>query len=521
MLGHKIEWEKDTLKKIGVTPEQVITIPEKLKEYFSFYQNCFNHVRQLILGLMYLTGLLSRLERKSLEPIALESTGNANVVRYLQLFITNSPWDTNKMGEMLKKRVTERIRDDDGMITFDESDFLKKGKNSAGVARQYCGVVGATNNCQAGIFMGFTGKNGYGLLEGKLYVPEKWFDEEHESLRKKCKFSKDVIYQDKCTMCLNMLKKAINDEEIKAKWIGFDSTFGVDHKLRQKISEMNLYYFANIRSTMTIWSEKPIMIASKRKGAKPRPTTKPIKVENFIKEDNNTPWIESIIGEGSKGPIITHIKLFRVYENINGTVGEEVWLFVRRYSDGELKFSFCNAPADTPCEILDEKSISRWTIEQCFEECKTELGMDHYEVRSYIGWHRHMLFVMMGHEFLCEVQNMFKNPSVSDTHQQLKFLCEKATNANNTNEYAILDVSSYKCDETKGEPDGESNNSRIGIIETGSIEIGSKVRSSSEIGSSEIANHDIEKNSNEIYRNNLEHNVCAISDNSVISLKKK
>jgi SRSO17 transposase len=412
MLAHQIIWEPDILKKAGIVPDQVEQISEKFYEYYYSYENSFRHIHQLPLGQAYLMGLMSKLERKSVEPIALQYL-DANGVRALQSFITDSPWDDKKMEVHCRAHVSERINDpDNGMITFDESDFLKKGNNSAGVMRQYCGVVGATNNCQAGIFMGYSGNKGYGLIGNQLYIPKKWFDEEHESLRNKCKFPDDIEYKDKCDICLELLDKVRREEIFQAKWIGCDSLFGSDHKFRDKISGMGYYYFADIHSNICIWSTMPQMRPTRRKdkdgiSLKGWPATKPIPVKDFVMQDKSV-WIEAILGEGSKGPIRSHIKLFRVYENIDGLPGREVWLFVRKFADGKLKFSLSNAPEETPVEKLDRMSISRWTIEQGFEECKTELGMDHYEVRSYKGWHRHMLFVMMAHEFLCRIQNMFK-----------------------------------------------------------------------------------------------------------------
>jgi len=412
MLAHQIIWEPDILEKAGITPQQVEQLSQKFMEYYRSYESSYNHIHQLPLGQVYLMGLMSKLERKSVEPIALQYL-DTNGVRALQSFVSDSPWDYEKMKSLYKLRLSDRISDSkDGMITFDETDFLKKGKNSAGVMRQYCGVVGVTENCQAGIFMGYTGNRGYGLIDSQLYIPQKWFDEENEVLRKKCKFSDDIEYKDKCDICLDLLDKIRNEGGFPAKWIGCDSLFGSNHEFRDRISEMGYYYFADIRSNVCIWPTMPEMRPTKRKDKDGNPleawpVTKPISVKDFIMQDTSM-WIETILGEGSKGPIRSHIKLFRVYENIEGLPGREVWMFVRKFADGELKFSFSNAPIDTPAEKLDKMSISRWTIEQGFEECKTELGMDHYEVRSYNGWHRHMLFVMMAHEFLCEVQNMFK-----------------------------------------------------------------------------------------------------------------
>jgi len=411
MLAHQIIWNPGIMEDAGITPEQIKVLSQKFLEYYRYYKSSYNHIHQIPLGQVYLMGLMSKLERKSVEPIALQYLYE-NGVRALQAFISNSPWNYETMDLLYNVRLSERVSvTEEGMITFDETDFVKKGKNSAGVMRQYCGV-GVTENCQAGIFMGYTGSKGYGLIDRRLYIPQRWFDDEHKDLREKCKFPEGIKYEDKCNICLELLEGIRKDGGFPAQWIGCDSLFGSSHEFRDALSQMGYNYFAGIRSNACIWPSIPEFRPANRIGKngepiKEWPVTKPIAVKDFINKDTS-PWVETVLGEGSKGPIISHIKYFRVYENIDGLPGKEVWLLVRKFTDGELKYSFSNASGDTPLEKLNKMSISRWSIEQCFEESKTELGMDHYEVRSWHGWHRHMLFVNMAHEFLCEVQNMFK-----------------------------------------------------------------------------------------------------------------
>jgi SRSO17 transposase len=115
-----------------------------------------------------------------------------------------------------------------------------------------------------------------------------------------------------------------------------------------------------------------------------------------------------ILGEGSKGPIITDVKVLRVVECRDNLPGRDVWLYIRRYEDGRINFSLSNAPADIPKQELHRAATLRWPIEQCFEECKSYLGMGHCESRSWNAWHQHMLFVMIAHLFVLEVRQRFK-----------------------------------------------------------------------------------------------------------------
>jgi hypothetical protein len=147
---------------------------------------------------------------------------------------------------------------------------------------------------------------------------------------------------------------------------------------------------------------------------KPVASMEPLAV-SAIASDGTVPWVSVNLGEGSKSPIIASVKCLRVFECRDRLPGRESWLYIRRFADGKIKYSLSNAPADTPVEELHRASLMRWPIEQCFEECKSDLGMDHYEIRSYPGWHRHMLFVFLAQLFLLEVRLMFKKNTSPNT----------------------------------------------------------------------------------------------------------
>jgi hypothetical protein len=147
-----------------------------------------------------------------------------------------------------------------------------------------------------------------------------------------------------------------------------------------------------------------------------------------VAEDKRIPWKRVILAEGSKGPIIAREKCIRVFDNYSkngkgkGKPGEELFLYIRKYSDGKLKYALSNAPADTPITELRRVATMRWPIEQCFEECKDKLGMDQYEMRSWTGWHRHMLSVFIAHLFLLEIRLRFKEKSPILTLSQARTL---------------------------------------------------------------------------------------------------
>lgn len=216
-----------------------------------------------------------------------------------------------------------------------------------------------------------------------------------------------------------MIHKITEKGNIPYKWIGCDSAFGTDRTFLASLPE-NCYYFADVHADNLVFPEMPEMVVPPPKsntGRPPkhkRPTISPIRVDTYA-TDETIPWQKVILAEGAKGPIITEVKFIRVV-GCNSTTkygnymapNEWVWLYLRRYDNGCIKYSLCNAPKDTPIETLHRVATMRWPIEQCFEECKSYLGMGHYETRSYKAWYRHMLFVMMAHLFTLILRMKFK-----------------------------------------------------------------------------------------------------------------
>jgi SRSO17 transposase len=304
------------------------------------------------------------------------------------------------------------------MINVDGCDNPKKGKNSVGVKRQYCGTLGKKESCQAGIFIGYSSSKGYGLIERNLYIPEEWLDESHAGLREKCGVPKEMEFKNKNRIASELINKTITSGVFPAKWIGADGAFGADKAFLDSIPE-GYYYFADVPSYTCVWTEMPEVFIPNNEGSgrrfkNLRASTKPVPVPS-IAADNSIPWQRVILAEGAKGPIVADVKCLRVIDSRDSTGGrhyplpnKEIWLYIRRFADGHIKYSLCNAPADTPMETLNQVATMRWPIEQCFEECMSYLGMDHCEARSWNSWYRHMLFVFISHLFLQEIRLRFK-----------------------------------------------------------------------------------------------------------------
>lgn len=417
MLLSTPDWSQHLFTEIGLHEQSVTALGTLLGSYLDPYAPCYSRSDQQHNGETYIKGLLSDLDRKSIEPMALRYE-DEKAVRTLQLFLKDAPWDDNQMKQIYQERVCATANDPRGMITVDGSDFAKKGTRSAGVWRQYCGSKGKIENCQAGVFIGYSGAAGYGLLDAKLYLPEAWFDEEHKALWSSCAIPETTQFLTKPQLALQMILDATRQHAFQYKWVGCDGAFGCDAEFRKGLPA-SVYFFADLHSNQRIFRKRPTWYTPEHKGRGRKPT-KPLPSEpavpvSAIAEDDTLPWQSIVLMEGAKGPVHTIVKYCRVFEVQDGKDGEELWLYIRKYDDGRIKYALCNAPAGIDVQELHHAATLRWSIEQSFQECKSFLGMADYETRSYRGWHRHMLLVMVAHLFVLEVRKQFQKKTKAGT----------------------------------------------------------------------------------------------------------
>ena len=398
--------EVDNLRHNGLTAETVVgTFADHLELYRPFLnrKELMGHFAAMV------KGLLSDMKRKSLEPIAHQYEGPGQF-RALVHFMSDSPWDDQGMLERYQADFAQLVSAPGGMLTVDGSDFKKNGKMSAGVQRQYCGQRGKVENCQAGVFLGYASEKGYGLIDFDLFLPEKWLADDFAGKRKKCRIPKDAEYVTKNQMALRQIRRAFDRGLVRAKYVACDCAFGHDHKFLDALPE-GLTYFADVHSNQLVFLRRPEVILPEYRGRgrrplNPKPGEDPIAVKELAKSED-LDWTEVVLGMGSEGPFIAHEKCLRVVESRHGLPGKDVWLYIRKMANGDLKFSLCNEAMDAPVEAIRTPAIMRWTIEQSFRECKDVLGMDQYEVRSWGGWRRHMLLTLITHLFVTKIRHRF------------------------------------------------------------------------------------------------------------------
>jgi len=387
-------------------------VKDFMNELIGFHEqfaDCFQRSESRAHFFNYMAGQFSPLERKSIEPIALAvKDGN---VRAMQRFVSDAPWDDEKMITKYRSLVNDDLGSPDGALIFDESGFVKKGQDSIGVARQYCGTIGKVDNCQVGVFAAYVSEHGYSLTDKRLFIPKKWFTDDYLQRRAKCKLPVDTVFRTKPQLAVEMLNAVVEENVLPFKYVLADSMYGISPEFIEAVEALpGKTYFVSVPEDTMCWLKRPITMTKQYLwGGKTRtktvlidPESKPISVNELARNINDYFWYRRKVSEGTKGPIVYEYTRRQVILSAAGLPQKTVWLLIRRTLDDKPKYSFfiSNASASTRLKTLIWLSGLRWAIEQCFEEAKTELGMDHYEIRKFTGWHHHMLTCMLAHYFL-------------------------------------------------------------------------------------------------------------------------
>lgn len=398
-----------SIPKFSVVKEDIDDFMQELEVFHGEFSDCFSRSEPRTNFFQYMVGQFSELERKSIEPIALNVENGK--VRSMQRFISGVVWAENKMLNKYRSMVNEDMGDPNGVVIFDESGFVKKGDDSAGVAKQYCGAVGKVENCQVGVFAAYASPYGYCLLDNQLFIPEKWFTDDYAERRKKCNFPENSEFKTKPQLAAHMYQKLVKSDVLPFKFVVADTIYGNSPDFIEVIEACpGKTYFVSIPHSTKCWLKQPIMrektykyageIRSKQVVGKHE--KKALSVQTIAKNMNNYFWYRRTVSEGTKGPIEYEFTKRQVVLAKNGFPWKHVWLFIKRTLGKEPTYYYyiSNAVENTPLKTFVWLSGIRWAIEQSLEETKSELGMDHYEVRKLPGWKHHMLTCMLAHFFL-------------------------------------------------------------------------------------------------------------------------
>jgi SRSO17 transposase len=397
----------------AVVPSDVEGFLDELQEFQSAFHDCFPRSEPRAHFFDYMVGQFSTLERKSIEPMALQVEGGT--IRGLQRFISDVVWDEEQMLWNYHHLVADELGDPHGILMFDETGFVKKGKDSVGVARQYCGSLGKVENCQVGVFTAYASRHGYALVDKRLFLPDVWFSDAYVARRTQGNVPEELTFQSKPQLAATMLQAIVHEGLLPFKYVVADCLYGNSPDFLDAVDAcIGVTTFVAIPADTRCWLQRP-RTEDKTYTYKGERRSKqivaalnqpPCTVATLAASLPASRWYRRQVSEGTKGPITYEFARQRVTLCKDGLPERPVWLVLKRTLGGEPSYAYyiSNAPVSTPWRTFVWLSGLRWAIEQCFEESKTELGMDHYEVRKYPGWHHHMLTTMLAHFFLWQLK---------------------------------------------------------------------------------------------------------------------
>jgi SRSO17 transposase len=388
---------------LELTPADVRDLTTALDVYCAQFAPLFRRSEQRQWARKYLEGQLLDLPRKSIEPMALALEGGN--VQAMQQFISEGGWDDEAVLRRHQQLVADTLGDPTtGVLILDGCDFPKQGQESVGVARQWCGALGKVANCQAGVLAAYAGSAGYTLVDRRLYLVEDWFTAAYAARRQACGVPPETRFRTKPELAWEVLQGIKERAVLPCRYVTMDEGFGRNALLLDRVADTELTYLAEVPHDTLVWHERPV----------PPPTDPvpgvrlidlpplPERVDALARHLPAAAWQVETIKEGSKGPLRVQLACLRVTALRAGLPGPEVWLVLRRglTPDAELKTYLCNAPGDAPRRTLVWLLGMRWPIELAIREGKDELGMDHYEVRGWRGWHHHLTLTFLAHHFL-------------------------------------------------------------------------------------------------------------------------
>jgi SRSO17 transposase len=364
-------------------------------------------------SLVYLNGLLLSRERKCAESMALvfgkpkHDGVSQNQVLNLQRFLSQSPWDHQDIQREVQAVYAEQLVPSTahwsiGTVgVLDSSGFPKKGRESVGVQRQYCGRLGKKDNCQVGVFLVGVTPAGSALLDHQLYLPKVWAQDKKR--RAKVHVPKKIRFQTEPKIAVSLLQRTQAAGTVRFDWVTADDTYGRNGTFLDDLETAGQRYLMDVPSTTTVWTEDPAseMPPYEGRGRRPtRPRRDSVRSVKAIAERLPADaWHAYQIREGACGPLVFEFAALRVWAVRHGQAGPPIWLMMRRSlaAKPELKYYVSNAAAEVQLETLALVSGCRFRVEEYLEDGKSHLGMAQYEARGWASWHHHMSLVAIAH----------------------------------------------------------------------------------------------------------------------------
>lgn len=354
----------------------------------------------------YLTGLLGIQRRKNMGRIG-EDVPESDY-EGMQQFVSDSPWEHAPLMAQVAHDAARLLGGKPGSALYlDETSFVKKGDKSVGVQRQYCGRLGKLENCQVGVFASLGCAQRAALVDFRLFLPESWAGDPARCDKARIP-GEERRHRTKCELALEMVKAA-RERALGHQWIGGDEVHGNNREFTDALDELGEIYLMDVSSDLRVWEARPEVKEPPREARRGRP-------RSGLDEAKQKHGCQSV-GELARKHFGKQSRLMGIRESTRGQLRYRVWaarvwlwdggkdkkrqrwLVARQEADGTFKYSLSNATKETSLERLGQMQAQRYFIERAFQDAKSELGMAHYEVRGWRGWHHHMALCCLAQLF--------------------------------------------------------------------------------------------------------------------------
>jgi len=394
------------LAQAEVTPGLIHGLLDRLGSFVEPFAKSLDQPEQRRHAARYMTGLLSKLPRKSGEAIAYLHDHHR---QGLQNFLGQVPWDHKPLLATLATQVGQDLGEPDAVIVFDPSAFAKKGTRSVGVARQWCGRLGKLENCQVGVYMAYVSAKEQALVNTRLYLPKEWAKDRPR--RKGAGVPRALKLRTRHQLALEMLDEC--GKSLPHSWVAGDDEMGRPSGFRRELRGRGERYLLGVPSNMLA---RDLDVPPPEYSGRGRYPKSPfLRLDRWRAALPEDAWTRVEVRDGEKGPLVVEVVKRRVQSRTEtGGTGPDELLFVTResQSNGEFKHDYylSNADPGEPLEELARVSRAAHRVEECFRRAKSEAGLAGYQVRTWRGWHHHQTLSLLAAWFLNRETRRGKNP---------------------------------------------------------------------------------------------------------------
>ena len=391
------------LEECALASQVFEDVSPRLEQFMQPFVDSLARKEQVGHALTFVRGLLSDLDHRNVESIAYRF-GQERLP--LQWFIGVSKWDDQPLREELTRQIGRDLGDPDGVLVFDPSAFPKSGRESVGVARQWCGRLGKVENCQVAVYLGYVSCHEHTLVDTRLYLPREWTND--KARMKKAGVPKGTKYRTRHELALDLLDQ--HGAKLPHRWITGDDEMGRPYWFRRDLQQRREQYLLAVPSNTTI---RDLEVEPPIRQGKGRPPNRPwVRVDNWLAAQSATAWTTLDVRDGAKGPLIVEILKRRVAARTDKRqqAPDEVLVAIR-YKDRDQRsvvktdYYLSNASAETPLPEFARVAKAEHRIEECIQRCKSEAGLADYEVRNWVGWRHHQTLSLIANWFLvCETR---------------------------------------------------------------------------------------------------------------------